>query len=91
MYIVFKKVQTVKANTQQVRSAGNYIAGFSAQYTEKTSKYNPRRRSIVWMYNRQGVAATVAKLMRQEFARLGYANTVTVTAGQYVRVIADIA
>ena len=88
---MFKKVQTVKANTQQVRSAGNYTAGFAAQYTEKTSKLNPRRRSVVWMYNRQGVAATVAKLLRAEFARLGYTNTVSVTGGQYVRVIADLA
>lgn len=88
---MFKKVQTVKANTLQVRSAGNYIAGFGAQYTEKTSKLNPRRRSVVWMYNQQGVAATVAKLLRAEFAKLGYTNSVSVTGGQYVRVIADLA
>lgn len=88
---MFKKVQTVKANTQQVRSVGNYIAGFAAQYTEKTSKSNPRRRSVVWMYNKGGVATVVAKLLRAEFARLGYANSVTVTGGQYVRVIADLA
>ena len=88
---MFKKVQNVKANTRQVRSVGNYIAGFAAQYTEKTSKLNPRRRSVTWMYNRQGVATVVAKLLRAEFARLGYTNSVTVTAGQYVRVIADIA
>ncbi len=81
----------MKANTRQVRSVGNYIAGFAAQYTEKTSESNPRRRSVVWMYNRQGVAATVAKLLRAEFARLGYTNSVTVTGGQYVRVIADLA
>ena len=88
---MFKKVQTVKANTRQVRVVGNYIAGFAAQYTEKTSKLNPRRRSIVWMYNKRGVAPTVAKLLRAEFARLGYTNSVTVTGGQYVRVIADLA
>ncbi len=88
---MFKKVQSVKANTKQVRVVGNYIAGFAAQYTEKTSKLNPRRRSVVWMYNRQGVAAVVAKLLRAEFARLGYANSVSVTGGQYVRVIADLA
>ena len=81
----------MKANTKQVRAVGNYIAGFAAQYTEKTSKLNPRRRSIVWMYNKVGVAAVVAKLLRAEFARLGYANSVTVTGGQYVRVIADLA
>jgi hypothetical protein len=88
---MFKKVQTVKANTRQVRVVGNYIAGFAAQYTEKTSKLNPRRRSIVWMYNKRGVATVVAKLLRAEFARLGYANSVSVTGGQYVRVIADLA
>lgn len=79
------------ANTREVRSVGNYIAGFAAQYTEKTSASNPRRRSVTWMYNKQGVAATVAKLLRAEFARLGYTNTVTVTGGQYVRVKADLA
>lgn len=79
------------ANTKQVRVAGNYIAGFAAQYTDKTSQSNPRRRSIVWLYNKRGVAPTVAKLMRAEFARLGYTNTVSVTGGQYVRVIADLA
>lgn len=81
------------ANTREVRSVGNYIAGFGAQYTDKTSESNPRRRSVTWMYNynQQGVAATVAKLLRAEFARLGYTNTVTVTGGQYVRVIADLA
>jgi len=79
------------ANTKQVRVAGNYVAGFAAQYTDKTSRYNPRRRSVTWVYSKQGVAATVAKLMRNQFARLGYANTVTVTGGQYVRVKADLA
>ena len=79
------------ANTKQVRVAGNYIAGFAAQYTDKTSQSNPRRRSIVWLYNKRGVAPTVAKLMRAEFARLGYTNTVSVTGGQYVRVKADLA
>ncbi len=88
---MFKEVQTVKANTRQVRVVGNYIAGFAAQYTEKTSKLNPRRRSVVWMYNKGGVATVVAKLLRAEFARLGYANSVSVTGGQYVRVIADLA
>ena len=79
------------ANTKQVRVAGNYVAGFAAQYTDKTSQSNPRRRSIVWLYNKRGVAPTVAKLMRAEFARLGYTNTVSVTGDQYVRVKADLA
>jgi hypothetical protein len=79
------------ANTKEVRSAGRYAAGFSAYYTEKTSEYNPERRTVVWICNGEDDAPAVAKLMREKFAQLGYTNKVTVTSGYYVRVIADIA
>jgi hypothetical protein len=90
MYIVRNKELRMLANTKQVRVIGNSVVGFGAQYTEKTSKYSAQRRSVVWAYSKLGVASTVAKLLQQEFAKLGYTNRVSVTQDQYVRVIANL-
>jgi hypothetical protein len=79
------------ATTKEVRVAGKCAAGFSAHYTEKTSKHNPQRRCVVWQCWGDVKAPEVAKLMSEKFAELGYTNKVTVTSGYYVRVIADIA
>lgn len=78
------------ANTKQVRKVGNAIAGFGAQWTEKTSDYNENRRSVCWMLWGIGAANAMAVKLREEFARLGYTNRVAVTQGIYVRVIADL-
>ena len=78
------------ANTKQVRKVGNAIVGFAAQWTDETSDYNKQRRSVVWACYWQDTNALAAKL-RAEFARLGYANKVTVTQDTYLRVIADLA
>jgi len=75
------------ANTKQVRAVGNAVMGFSANWTEKTSKQNTQRRSVCWMV---GDSERAAKRMKAAFAAAGYANRVN-ARGIYVRVIADLA
>lgn len=79
------------ANTKQVRKIGNAIAGFSAQWTDETSKIaKTARRSVTWAFWGIGRADAAAAELRKELARQGFANTVKVTQGIYVRVIADL-
>ena len=60
-------------------------------YTDRTSKKHANRRSVVYcidIYKAQTVLAQV----QNEFAILGYSNTVTTTGdGMYLRCIATLA
>ena len=90
-------------NTKQVRAIVNNIAGFGAQYTDKTveDKAN-KRRSVVYCFRYGDDADKAFKQVQDTFAKMGVANTVKRTGtspdmwkrsfgGDYVRVIADIA
>lgn len=80
------------ANTKQVRKIGNAIAGFGAQWTDETNRIvRSARRSVTWAFWDAGRADAVAAKLREELARQGFANTVKVTQGMYMRVIANLA
>jgi hypothetical protein len=86
-------------NTKQVRAIANPIAGFGAQYTERTvSDKASSRRSIVYRFFSAQHADALYTALKQSgiknpikrTARNGdYASRCT--GGEYVRIIADIA
>jgi hypothetical protein len=84
-------------NTKQVRALGNAVAGFGAQYTDKTSEKNIKRRSVIWhFYNLEDADRLEAHLRANctnKVTRTGVAGNMWTQAGggEYVRVIADIA
>jgi hypothetical protein len=88
----------MELDTKQVRAIVNPIAGFGAQYTEKT-KQNPlaARRSVVYVFYSASTADDCLSKIVAEFNAQGFANTVTRTATggypylEYVRIKANIA
>jgi len=90
-------------NTKQVRAIVNPIAGFGAQYTDKTVEDKAsKRRSIIWHFYNPTDANNTLKQVQITFAKMGVKNKVTRTGtpsnmwthtsgGEYVRIIADIA
>jgi hypothetical protein len=86
----------MQANTKQVRKVVRNAISFvnaycSNTYTEKTSKLQQKRRSVVFPVYNSASAKLVLPVIKAEFAKLGYTNKVTLTSGIYLRVIADIA
>lgn len=93
----------MQLNTKQVRAIVNNIAGFGAQYTDKTQEDEAsKRRSIVWHFYNCTDANNTFKQVQETFAKMGVTNKVTRTGtpanmwthasgGEYVRIIADIA
>ena len=92
----------MQLNTKQVRAIVNNIAGFGAQYTDKTKedKLNTRR-SVVWCFRDGDDADKAFKQVQETFAKMGVTNSVKRTGtdadmwrrtfgGEYVRVIAQI-
>lgn len=88
----------MQLNTKQIRSMGLEIAGVRAINTDKTSKRNKKRRSVVWRFNDPAKADALVSCFRAE----GVTNTITRTTvkndyfqrlsgGEYVRVKAQIA
>ena len=92
----------MQLNTKQVRAIVNNIAGFGAQYTDKTKedKLNTRR-SVVWSFRYTDDRDNAFKQVQETFAKMGVTNTVKSTGwevsahtrggGNYLRVIAQIA
>lgn len=91
----------MQLNTKQVRAIVNNIAGFGAQYTEKTleDKLNTRR-SVVWSFRNTGDRDKAFKQVQATFAKMGVTNSIkstgwevsahTRSGGNYLRVIAQI-
>ena len=91
----------MQLNTKQVRAIVNNIAGFGAQYTDKTKedKLNTRR-SVVWSFRYTDDRDNAFKQVQETFAKMGVTNTVkstgwevsahTRSGGNYLRVIAQI-
>ena len=92
----------MQLNTKQVRAIVNPIAGFGAQYTDKTveDKKNARR-SVIWCFRYTQDRDVAFKQVQKTFAKMGVTNTVKSTGwevradarsgGNYLRIIADIA
>lgn len=84
-------------NTKQVRNLGNAVAGFAAQYTDKTSENNPKRRSVIWHFYKledaDRLEAHLRKNCTNKVTRTGVDADMwqRTSGGEYVRVIADIA
>jgi hypothetical protein len=86
----------MQANTKQVRKVIRNAISFvnahcSNTYTEKTTAKQPKRRSVVFPVYNHKHAAEVLPVIKAEFAKLGYTNTVKITDNVYIRCIADIA
>ena len=92
----------MQLNTKQVRAIVNNIAGFGAQYTDKTKedKLNTRR-SVVWSFRYTDDRDKAFKQVQETFAKMGVTNSIkstgwevsahTRSGGNYLRVIAQIA
>ena len=93
----------MQLNTKQVRAIVNNIAGFGAQYTDKTQEDKAsKRRSIVYCFYTSTDANKAFVQVKETFAKMGATNKVTRTGTmadmwrrtggiEYLRVIADIA
>ena len=88
----------VLLNTKEVRAMGKAFCGKAANWTDKTSERDEKRRSVVWqLWTKQDADALVAHFKAQgvinEITRTGVACDVfTRTAGgEYVRVKALLA
>ena len=91
----------MELNTKQVRAIVNNIAGFGAQYTDKTKedKRNTRR-SIVYCFLGTKERDVAFKQVQAIFAKMGVTNAVKTTGhpvnmwtrsgGNYLRIIAQI-
>jgi hypothetical protein len=91
----------MQLNTKQVRAIVNNIAGFGAQYTDKTLEDKlSTRRSVIWCFRYTGDRDKAFKQVQETFAKLGATNTIKSTGeavdagtrrgGNYLRVIAQI-
>ena len=76
-------------STQQVRDYAKKI-GSVAIYTDKTSANFPSRRSVVFCEYNANKRFALALLLKEYFLEQGAENTVKVTNGCYVRVIAEL-
>ena len=76
-------------STQQVRDYAKKI-GSVAKYTDKTSANFPSRRSVVFCEYNSAKRFALALLLKEYFLEQGAENTVKVTNGCYVRVIAEL-
>lgn len=92
----------MELNTKQVRAIVNNIAGFGAQYTDKTKEDKANtRRSVIWCFYSSMEANEAYDKVKATFAKMGVTNAVKRTGtpanmwqhtggGEYVRVIAQI-
>ena len=91
----------MELNTKQVRAIVNKIAGFGAQYTDKTLEdKQSTRRSIVYSFRYTKDRDIAFKQVQETFAKLGVTNSIkstgwevsahTRSGGNYLRVIAQI-
>jgi hypothetical protein len=76
-------------STKQVRDYAKKI-GSVAIYTDKTSAKSPSRRSVVFCEYNSAKRFALALLLKEYFLEQGAENTVKVTQGCYVRVIAEM-
>lgn len=76
-------------STQQVRDFAKKI-GSVAIYTDKTSAKETSRRSVVFCEYNTNKRIALALLLKEYFLEQGAENTVKVTSGGYVRVIAEL-
>ena len=76
-------------STLQVRDYAKKI-GSVAKYTDKTSANFPSRRSVVFCEYNSAKRLGLALLLKEYFLEQGAENTVKVTQGGYVRVIAEL-
>jgi len=93
----------MQLNTKQVRAIVNTIAGFGAQYTDKTLEdKQSKRRSIVYCFHSSTDANNTFEQVQAIFDKMGATNRVTRTGTmadmwrrtggiEYLRIIADIA
>lgn len=91
----------MQLNTKQVRAIVNNIAGFGAQYTDKTLEdKGSTRRSVVWSFRHTDDRDNAVKQVQQTFKKMGVTNNIkstgwevsahTRSGGNYLRVIAQI-
>lgn len=76
-------------STLQVRDYAKK-AGFVAKYTDKTTAKTPSRRSVVFACYDPLKVFELALLLKEYIVEQGAENTVKVTQGCYVRVIAEL-
>jgi hypothetical protein len=76
-------------STKQVRDYAKKIGAF-AIYTDKTSAKETSRRSVVFCEYNSAKRFALALLLKEYFLEQGAENTVKVTRGCYVRVIAEL-
>jgi len=75
-------------STQEVRNLGKQYFNNVAICTEKTTANDPKRRSVVFRDYDPSSAVALRDFFANKFAELGVQNTVKLTSGCYVRVIA---
>lgn len=86
-------------NTKQVRAIANPIAGFGAQYSDRTvSDKTSRRRSIVYRFFNADQADALYNALKQSGIKNPIKRTARnsnyasrCTGGEYVRIIAELA
>ena len=76
-------------STQQVRDFAKKY-GYVAKYTDKTSANFPSRRSVVFCEYNSAKRLALALLLKEYIYSQGAMNTVKMTQGCYVRVIAEL-
>ena len=86
---ILRKGNYMLLSTQQVRDYAKKI-GSVAKYTDKTSAKSPSRRSVVFCEYNANKRFALALLLKEYFLEQGAENTVKVTDGCYVRVIAEL-
>ena len=86
---ILEKGNYMLLSTLQVRDYAKKI-GSVAKYTDKTSANFPSRRSVVFYEYNSAKRLGLALLLKEYFLEQGAENTVKVTQGCYVRVIAEL-
>jgi hypothetical protein len=76
-------------STQQVRDFAKKY-GAVAKYTDKTTAKETSRRSVVFCEYNSAKRFGIACLLKDYIAQQGAENTVKVTSGCYIRVIAEL-
>jgi hypothetical protein len=76
-------------STQQVRDYAKKI-GSVAKYTDKTSAKDLSRRVVVFKEYNDNKRFALALLLKEYFLEQNAENTVKITSGCYVRVIAEL-
>ena len=77
-------------STKEVRNLGKQYFNNVAFSTQKTTPNDPKRRSVVFRDYDPSSAVALRDFFANKFAELGVQNTVKLTSGCYVCVIAYI-